>query len=118
MILEVNLNHTTAYGVNWLQKSMTAYSQTQAGPNGGVSVRQPVASWGGNFGQNNFANVAGDTVTRAFGGSAGLKYFFTFADLNMDMVLSMVAASGEGRVLATPVIMTTDNTEANIISGQ
>ena len=118
VILEVNLNNTTAYGVNWLQKSMTAYSQTQAGPNGGVSVRQPVASWGGNFGQNNFANVAGDTVTRAFGGSAGLKYFFTFADLNMDMVLSMVAASGEGRVLATPVIMTTDNTEANIISGQ
>ena len=30
----------------------------------------------------------------------------------------MVASSGEGRVLATPVILTTDNTEASIISGQ
>jgi general secretion pathway protein D len=118
VILEVNLNNTTAYGVNWLQKSMTAYSQTQAGPNGGVSVRQPVASWGGNFGNNDFATVAGDTVTRAFGGATGLNYFFTFVDLNMDMVLKMVASSGEGRVLATPVILTTDNTEASIMSGQ
>lgn len=118
VILEVNLNNNTAYGVNWLQKSMTAYSQEMAGPNGGVSVRQPIASWGGNFGQNTFATTAGDTVTRAFGGSSGLNYFFTFADLNMDMVLNMVASSGEGRVLATPVILTTDNTEANIMSGQ
>ncbi|MCU0843198.1 MAG: type II secretion system secretin GspD, partial [Thiobacillaceae bacterium] len=118
VILEVNLNNNTAYGVNWLQKSMTAYNQTAAGPNGAITVKEPVASWGGNFGQNSFADVAGDTVTRAFGGSSGLRYFFTFVDLNMDMVLSMVAASGEGRVLATPVILTTDNTEANIISGQ
>ena len=118
VILEVNLNNNTAYGVNWLQKSMTAYSQRTAGANGGVSVREPVASWGGNFGKNSFTTVAGDTVTRAFGGGSGLNYFFTFADLNMDMVLEMVASSGEGRVLATPVILTTDNTEASIMSGQ
>jgi len=118
VILEVNLNNNTAYGVSWLQKSMTAYSQKSVGANGGVSIRQPVASWGGNFGANNFASVAGDTVTRALGGSSGLSYFFTFANLNMDMLLSMVASSGEGRVLATPVILTTDNTEATIMSGQ
>jgi general secretion pathway protein D len=118
VILEVNLNNNTAYGVNWLQKSMTAYSQKIAGANGGVSVRQPVASWGGNFGENTFSEVAGDTVTRAVGGGTGLSYFFTFADLNIDMVLKMLATSSEGRVLATPVILTTDNTEASIISGQ
>jgi general secretion pathway protein D len=115
VILEVNLNNNTAYGVSWLQKSMTAYSQSAAG---GVSLREPVASWGGNFGQNSFSTVAGETVTRAFGGGSGLNYFFTFADLNIDMVLNMVASSGEGRVLATPVILTTDNTEASIMSGQ
>jgi len=118
VILEVNLNNNTAYGVRWLQKSMTAYSQTSAGANGGVSIRQPVVSWGGNFGANNFAAVAGDTVTRALAGGSGLSYFFTFANLNMDMLLDMVASSGEGRVLATPVILTTDNTEASIMSGQ
>ena len=118
VILEVNLNNNTAYGVNWLQKSMTAYSQRTAGANGGVSVREPVASWGGNFGKNSFSTVAGDSVTRALGGGSGLNYFVTFVDLNMDLVLEMVASSGEGRVLATPVILTTDNTEASIMSGQ
>ncbi len=118
VILEVNLNNDTTYGVSWLQKSMTAYSQQTAGPNGGVSVRQPVASWGGNFGGNTFKDAAGDTITRAFGGGSGLSYFFTFADLNIDMVLNMLASSSEGRVLATPVILTTDNTEASIMSGQ
>ncbi len=118
VILEVNLNNNTAYGVNWLQKSMTAYNQTVAGGNGGVSVREPIASWGGSFGENAFSTAAGDTITRAFGGGSGLNYFFTFADLNIDAVLDMVASSGEGRVLATPVILTTDNTEASIMSGQ
>lgn len=120
VILEVNLNNNTAYGVNWLQKSMTAYSQRSAGANGGVSLREPVASWGGNFGNQDFTSAAGDSITRASAGAlnSGLSYFFTFADLNIDMVLDMVASSGEGRVLATPVILTTDNTEATINSGQ
>ena len=120
VILEVNLNNNTAYGVNWLQKSMTAYSQRSAGANGGVSLREPVASWGGAFGNQNFGSAAGDTITRASSAAlnSGLSYFFTFADLNIDMVLDMVASSGEGRVLATPVILTTDNTEATINSGQ
>ena len=120
VILEVNLNNNTAYGVNWLQKSMTAYSQRTAGANGGVSLREPVASWGGAFGNQNFGSAAGDTITRASSAAlnSGLSYFFTFADLNIDMVLDMVASSGEGRVLATPVILTTDNTEATINSGQ
>jgi general secretion pathway protein D len=115
VILEVNLNNNTAYGVSWLQKSMTAYSQRNVN---GVSVRDPMASWGGSFGENDFASKAGDTVTRALGGGSGLNYFFTFADLNLDMVLKMMASSSEGRVLATPVILTTDNTEATINSGQ
>ncbi|MGD9781144.1 MAG: type II secretion system secretin GspD [Kiritimatiellia bacterium] len=115
VILEVSLNNTTTYGVNWLQKSMTSYSQKTVN---GVSVRDPVASWGGNFGENKFSTAAGDTITRAFGGGSGLSYFFTFADLNLDAVLSMAASSGEARVLSTPVILTTDNTEANIMSGQ
>ena len=120
VILEVNLNNNVAYGVNWLQKSMTAYSQRSAGANGGVSLREPVASWGGAFGNQNFGSAAGDTITRASASAlnSGLSYFFTFADLNIDMVLDMVASSGAGRVLATPVILTTDNTEAEIMSGQ
>lgn len=116
VILEVNLNNSTSYGINWLQKSMTAYTQKMAG--NGVSVRTPVASWGGSFGNNTFGTTAGDTVTKAFTGGTGLTYLFSFADLNLEAVLNMVASSGEGRVLATPVVLTTDNTEASIMSGQ
>lgn len=115
VILEVNLNNNSSYGVSWLQKSMTAYNTRIVN---GVTVKTPVASWGGSFGANNFAEQAGDTITRAFTGGSGLNYFFTLTDLNMDALLSMVSSSGEGRVLATPVILTTDNTEASIISGQ
>ena len=115
VILEVTLNNNSSYGISWLQKSMTAYNAKSVN---GVSVKNPVASWGGSFGDNKFSTVAGDTVSRAFAGGSGLSYFFTFTDLNMDAVLDMVASSGEGRVLATPVILTTDNTEASIISGQ
>ncbi|MBR6021622.1 MAG: type II secretion system secretin GspD, partial [Kiritimatiellae bacterium] len=116
VILEVNLNNSSSYGINWLQKSMTAYNQKMAG--NGTSVRTPVVSWGGSFGNNTFATTAGDTVTRAFAGGNGLNYLFSFADLNIDAVLNMMASSGEGRVLATPVVLTTDNTEASIMSGQ
>ena len=115
VILEVNLHNDSSYGISWLQKSMTAYNAKNVN---GISVKNPVVSWGGSFGGNNFGTVAGDTVSRAFAGGTGLSYFFTFTDLNMDAVLDMVASSGEGRVLATPVILTTDNTEASIISGQ
>ena len=115
VILEVTLNNNTSYGISWLQKSMTAYNAKAVN---GTQVRTPVASWGGSFGENSFATTAGDTISRAFGGGTGLNYFFTLKDLNMDALLSMVASSGEGRVLATPVILTTDNTEASIISGQ
>ena len=115
VILEVNLHNDSSYGISWLQKSMTAYNAKNVN---GLSVKNPVVSWGGSFGGNNFGTVAGDTVSRAFAGGTGLSYFFTFTDLNMDAVLDMVASSGEGRVLATPVILTTDNTEASIVSGQ
>jgi len=116
VILEVNLNNSTSYGIDWLQKSMTAYTQKAAG--NGMSVRTPVVSWGGSFGNNTFGTTAGDNVSRAFAGGTGLTYLFSFADLNIDAVLKMMASSGEGRVLATPVVLTTDNTEASIMSGQ
>lgn len=115
VILEVNLNNTTSYGVSWLQKSMTAYSEKTIG---GATVRDPFASWGGGFLDGNFSENSGASIGSGFNPGNMLKYYFTFPQLNMDMLLSMVADSGEARVLATPVIVTTDNTEASIMSGQ
>jgi len=116
VILEVDLNNATDYGFKWLQKSMTAYNNKSVGS--GLSSGTPVASWGGGFGGADFSSLAGDTISRASSLGSALTYYLTFNELNIDAVISMLASSGETRVLATPVILTTDNTEAKIMSGE
>ena len=121
VILEVTLNDSTETGISWLQKSMTAYSTRMAG--NGTAIKTPVMSWGGAFGGNGGATTGngsffGDNVSRSFSSGNALSYLFSFTDLNIDMVLSMMAQTSESRVLATPVILTTDNTEASIMSGE
>lgn len=121
VILEVTLNDSSDTGVSWLQKSMTAYNTRISG--NGTQIKTPVVSWGGAFngsggsGSDSSAYY-GDSVRRGFSSPSGLTYLFSFAELNIDAVLSMVAQSSETRVLATPVILTTDNTEASIMSGE
>jgi general secretion pathway protein D len=116
VILEVDLNNSTDYGFKWLQKSMTAYHDRAVGS--GLTASTPVASWGGGFGGADFSSLAGDTISRASSLGSSLTYYLTFNELNIDAVLTMLASSGETRVLATPVILTTDNTEAKIMSGE
>ena len=122
VILEVTLNDSSDTGVSWLQKSMTAYSAKRSG--NGTMIKTPVLSWGGAFngggnsGTSGGTTYYGDNVARGFSSGSALSYLFSFTDLNIDMVLSMVAQSSETRVLATPVILTTDNTEASIMSGE
>lgn len=124
VILEVTLTDSSDTGVSWLQKSMTAYSSKRAG--NGTMIKTPVLSWGGAFngsggsggGSSGSTAYFGDTVGRGFSSGGALSYLFSFTDLNIDMVLSMVKQSSETRVLATPVILTTDNTEASIMSGE
>ena len=115
VILEVNLNNSTDYGFKWLQKTMTAYNNKNVG---GLSTRTPVVSWGGGFGGADFSSAAGDTISRATTLGSSAAYYLTFHELNIDAFLTMLASSGESRILATPVVLTTDNTEAKIISGQ
>ncbi len=119
VILEVNLTKSLEYGVDWLQRSMTAYTDSKAGANGGVTVREPLFSYGG--GQVNGSGqtfIDGNAVTRSTSLSPNLTYYATFYDLNLDIVLKMVAGSSNARILSTPIVMTTDNTEAKIIVGE
>ena len=115
VILEVNLNNSSDYGFKWLQKTMTAYNNQNTG---GLVTRTPVVSWGGGFGGADFSSAAGDTISRATTLGSSAAYYLTFHELNIDAFLNMLDSSGESRILATPVVLTTDNTEAKIISGQ
>jgi general secretion pathway protein D len=119
VILEVNLTKSLDYGVDWLQRSMTLYADGTAGPKGGVTTRDPLLSFGGGQRLHSSTYEDGSDISRKTALNAGaLTYYTTIFDLNMDVVLRMAAGSGDARILSTPVILTTDNTEAKIVVGE
>jgi general secretion pathway protein D len=120
VILEVNLGDTIETGFDWLQRSVVAYNEAKSGPGGGVTVRTPAFSFGGGSVQESGSFRAGDSVTRSSTGQSpgGLTYFATFNDLNLDTIVRLAGSSSDARVVATPVVMTTDNTEAKIVAAE
>jgi type II secretory pathway component GspD/PulD (secretin) len=119
LILEVNLNDNISFGVDWLQRSMTAVRATQQGPNGGLAVTEPIFSFGGgqDLGSGDFRDASKVDRTTPLNAGA-LTYFGTFTDLNIDAVITMAAGDSDAKVLAAPVILTTDNTEASVNVGE
>jgi len=115
VILEVKLSKGVQYGVDWLQKSMTVYSTRNVN---GLNVRDPMASYGGGWSSTSRKFTDASTIDRTTEITQGLTYFLTLFDLNIDAVLRMLASSSDARVLSTPVILTTDNTEAQINSSE
>ncbi len=110
-ILEIALSDSLQTGVDWIQRSLTAYR----GGTGGD--RSPTVSWAGGGGGGREAPIA---LTLPSAGStlstAGMRYYMSFFDLNLDVVVSMAASDGRSRVVSTPVLLTTDNTEAKLES--
>jgi general secretion pathway protein D len=119
VILEVLLDDGVNYGVDWLQRSFTVNNDETVGPGGGLTISQPVAAFGGgqNFsGRESF--IDGGEVGRSTAISSAISYYFSLYDLNLDAVITMAANSSDAKILSTPVILTADNTEANIIVGE
>lgn len=118
VIVEISLGNTVESGIDWLQRTLSVFNEQQAGPGGGVTVRDPVGAFGGSFGDGarDIRDALLDGVAPA--GGAGLSYYLSFFDLNLDVVIRLAATSRDARILSTPVILTTDNTEANIIVGE
>jgi general secretion pathway protein D len=118
IIMEVNLSDTFSYGIDWLQRSLTVNNRQTVD---GVPIREPVAAFGGgqtlSGGGTTFRD--GGNIDRQVGLSpGGLTYFTTFYDFNLDAVLRFAEGRSDTKVIATPIIMTTDNTEANIRVGE
>ena len=112
VILEVSLDDNIETGVSWVQEALTAYTQNSQGQ------RSPIMSFAGGGG--------GSTSIRPRDASAmqdpsdlsrsGLGYFFTLFDLNVHAVLRASATDSRSRVVSTPALLTTDNTEATLSS--
>ncbi|HEY8239997.1 MAG TPA: type II secretion system secretin GspD, partial [Kiritimatiellia bacterium] len=123
VIVEVNLGKNIEYGVDWLQRSVIAYDEQQKGPNGGLTVRDPLYAFAGGSSQggdpDRFQDASQITDRDNLPLSAGaLTYYLTMFDLNIDAVIRLASNSRDARILSTPVILTTDNTEAKINVGE
>ncbi len=120
VIIEVTLSDEVSYGVDWLQRSMQAYTETKSGPGGGVALRNPIMSWGGGFLSSAAAAFqSGAEVGRDVPLASGeMTYYSTIENLNLDAVIHLAAKDSGARILSTPVILTTDNTEAKIVAGE
>jgi general secretion pathway protein D len=111
VIIDVTLKDGLETGVSWIQKSMMAYTRDSSG------ARSPVFSFagggGGGAGTALDATRLNDPATLS---TSGLGYFFTMFDLNVNMILKASASDDRTRVVSTPALLTTDNTEAVLTS--
>jgi len=118
VVMEVQLSDNLSYGIDWLQRSLTVNDVTTVN---GETIREPVLSFGGGQNLSSSSTVFRDAaeIDRAIELAPGsLNYFTTFYDFNIDAVLRLAQGSGEAKVIATPIIVTTDNTEASIVVGE
>ena len=117
VIIEVDLGDKFKMGIDWLQRSMIAYNQKQGGGRNAIAGFAGASRVGtaGDLKDGAGINTISDNTTAT---GSGLSYYWTFFNYNIDVVLNMLASTSEAKILATPVILTTDNTEAKILVGE
>ena len=116
VIAEVTLNNELDVGVDVFKRLFDSHETSQTGGNitdGNIPVQLPSA---GNSMSSLFTNIP--TAAALAGGAGGLTYFTTFRNLNLDTVIHALATTSKSKVLSTPVIMTMDNQEADILVGE
>ncbi|MBN2301131.1 MAG: type II secretion system secretin GspD [Lentisphaerae bacterium] len=108
VIIEVQLGDEFMTGIDWVQRSMIAYDRD------GNSI-SPIMAFAGAGGGGSLTAVDAST-TPTFPSGGGLAYYFTLFGLTVDMVVQAVSKDDRTRVISSPVILTTDNTDATITS--
>ena len=95
-IFEVTLGDDLRHGIDWLYRS---------------DRQDKIGAWDG----QNLLNSTNGIGTVAAG---ALTYYQNLAGINTQLAINLAASDSNVRLLATPVIMTTDNTEARISVGE
>ncbi len=90
-IFEIGLNQGLEHGIQWLYKSQDGNEL------GGWNVNSLTT--------NSLKNVA----------AGALNYYQNVTGINTELAINLAATDSDARLLATPVIMTTDNTEAKLV---
>jgi len=103
VILDIQLGDNSSSGVNWLYTNLKG-STTNA--------------WGVGFSKENLVSASeltggtNNIINNAFGAVA------KFPQINMTAIIQLTKSTTDAKLLSTPVIVTTDNTEAKITSGR
>lgn len=109
VIMQVSLDKNLERGVDWVQRSMIAYTDRNGGRNGEFAY-----AGGGGGGQVKPLNAASLNTAASIPAGAGLTYYMTQFGLNLDAVIKMSQSDNRSKIIASPVILTTDNKEAKI----
>jgi general secretion pathway protein D len=107
VIMQVTLDKTLERGVDWVQRSMIAFNRENGG-------RDPLFSFAGAGGGGKALPLDATGLNTSMSSGGGLTYYFTQFGLNLDAVIKMSQTDNRSRILASPVILTTDNKEAKI----
>lgn len=113
VIIDVTLGDSLETGVSWIQKSLTTYEKNAAG------LRSPLVSFAGGFrGDSRIVGAPSDagSIDDSELSSGGLGYFFTMHNLNINAVIKASSSDSRVKVVSTPVLLTTDNTDAELSS--
>ena len=120
-IVEASLNFNRSLGVQW-GGNFTASAATgnatglqfpnSIGVTGGPTMGV-VPSGQGNF----FVNMPAPSGVGTGGGAIGFSFGSLNKALNLDLVLSALESTGEGKVISTPRVSALDNKEAKIEQG-
>lgn len=109
VIMQVSLDKNMERGVDWVQRSMIAYSDRNGGRKGEFAF-----AGGGGGGKVIPLNSAALNTAASIPSGAGLTYYMTQFGLNLDAVIKMSQSDNRSKIIASPVILTTDNKEAKI----
>ena len=100
VILSVGLGDKLSTGIQWVYDTQDSTNAT----------RQLLGWNGGRF------DAATNTVIGSLGSS--LTYYGIFPEINMQALINATKSDSDARILSTPVVLTTDNTEAAITVGE
>jgi general secretion pathway protein D len=122
VILSVGIGDTLKTGVQWvydtqkgINTSSTSSSTNVSGGITNVTTTTIVDSVGAVTRQLTGFDAAGLATNMA---SGSLSYYGSFPNLNVSAIVSAAKTDSNARILSTPVVLTTDNTEATITVGE
>lgn len=120
-IVEASLNFNRSIGVQW---GGTATASAATGNPTGLSFPSSVTMTGGptmgltpSGSGNYFVNIPAPAGTASGGAAVGIAFGSLSGALNLDLVLSALETTGEGKVISSPRVSALDNKEAKIEQG-